>query len=228
MLDGFTNLIKGMVSLVEKYHTLILEGIWGTLWISTVVVAVSTIVGAIIALGSNSKHKWLRSIIKGYVDFIRGTPILLQLYFFVYGIKPILDTGTSNTPWVLMALIVNSSAYVSEIFRAGINAVDKGQFEAAESLGISKKDMMLKVIFPQAIKNILPALGNEFIMMIKETSLAATFFTPNLMTSEKIMSASGYKKIESMMIIGILYYLITSIFNYFVKKLEKRTGAKAI
>ena len=103
---------------------------------------------------------------------------------------------------VIIALVINSSAYVAEIIRSGIQSVDKGQREAAKSLGMSNVHMMTKIIIPQAIKNILPALGNEFVMMIKETSLASTFYIGELMTVNSVIKSATYKSIEPLVIVG--------------------------
>lgn len=209
-------------NLLEKYWPLFLQGAWGTLWISFIVVLTGTILGGLLALGRLLKFKPLTWLIDIYVEIIRGTPILLQLYFFTYGISSLVPFRTNEAIWVVTALIINSSAYVSEVFRAGIQSVDKGQFEAAQSLGLSEKNMMVKIILPQAIKNILPALGNEFIMMIKETSLASIFFIPSLMTSEQIVSSVSYKKIETLSIVGIIYLVMTKVLNTIVARFERK------
>ena len=118
---------------------------------------------------------------------------------------------------VIIALIINSSAYVAEIIRSGIQSVDKGQREAAKSLGMSNVHMMTKIIIPQAIKNILPALGNEFVMMIKETSLASTFYIGELMTVNSVIKSATYKSIEPLVIVGLIYFIVTYLFSKFIK-----------
>lgn len=210
------------LTLVKTYGQLFWEGTLGTLWLSAVVVFFGTIFGALLTLSKMSKLKLLNLISGIYIEIVRGTPILLQLYLFVYGGEMLFPNAVSEYIWVVIALIVNSSAYVSEVFRSGIQAVDKGQFEAAKSLGLTDKNMMVKVILPQAIKNILPALGNEFIMMIKETSLASIFFINSLMTSQSIISAATHMKFETLIIVGIIYFILTfslsKVIQYFEKK----------
>ena len=128
-----------------------------------------------------------RAIATAYVEIVRGTPLLLQLYFFYFLLPDLLYFWEpSKFTCITIALCLNSAAYVSEIIRAGIQAVDKGQTEAARSLGLNSHQTMVHVIMPQAVKNILPALCNEFVTMIKETSLASTFFIGELMTQFKI------------------------------------------
>ncbi len=121
---------------------------------------------------------------------------------------------------VIIALIINSSAYVAEIIRSGIQSVDKGQREAAKSLGMSNVHMMTKIIIPQAIKNILPALGNEFVMMIKETSLASTFYIGELMTVNSVIKSATYKSIEPLVIVGLIYFIVTYSLSKLIKYME--------
>lgn len=213
-----------MINILTRYGHIFFQGALNTLWISAVVVFFGTIFGALIALIKMSKQKVIKAVLNVYVEIIRGTPILLQLYVVYFGLQPLFSRDFPKVIFVLLALIMNSSAYVAEVFRSGIQAVDKGQFEAAKSLGISDKNMMKKIILPQAIKNVLPALGNEFIMMIKETSLAAVFFIPSLMTSESIVSALNYMKFQNLVIVGMIYLLmtvpLTQIVKYYERKLQ--------
>ena len=137
----------------------------------------------------------------------------------IYGAHPI--------PWTLglLALVINSIAYVCEIVRGGIQSVDDGQMEAARSLGFNKRQAMTNIIFPQALKNILPALGNEFIMMLKETSLASTFFLGDLMTSYSIVKGVTYLTLEPMTIVAIIYLCMTFPLSKIVEKFEKKMAS---
>lgn len=213
-------MFKNIIKLLERYGHIFLQGAWGTLSLSFIVVLFGTILGAFIALGRMSKSSVLQKISSMFVELIRGTPILLQLYLFYYVGADIISNQIPDIFWVTLALIINSSAYVSEIFRSGIQAVDKGQFEAAKSLGLKDKDMMVKIIFPQAIKNILPALANEFVTMIKETSLASIFFINSLMTSEAVVSSATHMKIESLIIVGVIYFVMTYSLSKVIQKFE--------
>lgn len=219
-------MISNILKILSKYGHVFLKGTWGTLYLSLIVVFFGTIFGALLALMKMNKGKILPLISNLFVELVRGTPILLQLYLFYYLGADLISNQLPDTFWVITALIVNSSAYVAEIFRAGIQAVDKGQFEAAKSLGLSNRQMMKHIIFPQAIKNILPALGNEFITMIKETSLASIFFINSLMTSEAIVSSTTHLKIESLIIVGIIYFLITFTLSKLLHKFEGRLEAQ--
>ena len=143
-----------------------------------------------------------------------------MFYFVLPEILPFLEL--SQFMWVAIAMCVNSGAYVSEVIRSGIQAVDKGQTEAARSLGLNKSQTMIKIVLPQAIRNILPALGNEFIMILKETSLASTFFLGDLMTSHKIVSGATYLQLESLIIVGAIYLCITFPLSKLVEWFEKK------
>ena len=187
-------------------------------------VALGTVLGTLVAMMKMSKLKLIRGIAAVYVEVIRGTPILLQLYIF-YFVLPNVLTFLKMTPfmWVSVALCINSAAYVSEVIRSGIQAVDKGQTEAARCLGLSESQAMLKIILPQAVRNILPALGNEFIMMLKETSLASTFFLGDLMTSYSIVNGATYLTLEPLTIVGLIYLCMTfplsKLVEWFGKKM---------
>ncbi len=211
-----------LISVLQNYYPLFLEGVWGTLWISAVVVLLGSLLGGLFALGKMSSKKFITVPVNLLTEIIRGTPILLQLFFFSFGLSQISPIAFKEEIWIILALILNSSAYVAEVIRSGINAVNKGQFEAAKSLGLSNKDMMVKIILPQAVKNILPALGNEFIMMVKETSLAAFFFIPSLMTSESIVSGITYARTETLIITGLLYLMITVPLSQLVQRYERK------
>lgn len=220
-------MLTDIFKLLERYGHVYLQGALGTLLISLVVVLISTLLGALLSVIKLSKFKPLNLLIDAYVEIIRGTPLLLQLMLFYYLGSEYISGSIPDTGWIMMALIVNSSAYVAEIFRAGIQAVDKGQFEAAKSLGLSNKNMMRKIILPQAVKNILPALGNEFITMIKETSLASVFFVTNLMTSEAIVSSATHMKLPSLIIVGVMYFVMTFTTSKLVKIMERKVGSYA-
>lgn len=211
-----------IINILQSYYPLFLQGIWGTLWISAVVVLFGSLLGGIIALGKLSKKKIITLPINIYTEVVRGTPVLLQLYLFSFGLSKFSPITFKEEFWIILALVINSSAYVAEVVRSGINAIDKGQFEAAKSLGLSDKTMMRKIILPQAIKNILPAFGNEFIMMVKETSLASIFFIPSLMTTESIVSGMTYARMETLIITGVLYLIITVPLSQIVGHYERK------
>jgi His/Glu/Gln/Arg/opine family amino acid ABC transporter permease subunit len=201
-----------------------MQGLWNTLWIALVAIVMGTFFGTFIALAKMSKNKVLSTVATVYIEVLRGTPMLLQLYFFWVGL-PYLFPSISDLACVLIALCINSSAYVAECIRAGIQAVDPGQREAAMSLGLTESNIMRKIILPQAVKNILPALGNEFIVMIKETALASVFFIGELMTAFKVVQSNAFLALEPLTIVGLIYLVITLTLSKGMKTIERRLHA---
>jgi arginine/lysine/histidine transport system permease protein len=220
-----------MLQVWERYWSLFLEGLGMTVYMGLVTVFISTISGSLMALLRRSnwgigKVKPFRAIATAYVEIIRGTPILLQLYFFYFMLPKWLPfLNLSEFTCVMVACCVNSTAYVCEIVRAGIQAVDIGQTEAARSLGLNSRQTMLNIVLPQAVKNILPALCNEFVAIVKETSLASTFFIGELMTQFKTIQGITFRVLEPLTIIGIIYFLLTFILSKLIALLERRLSA---
>ena len=209
--------------MVKYWDVFLIKGLSITISLSIIAVFFGAILGALLALGKMSRFKILRGIITAFIEVIRGTPILLQLYLFYFILPMALPALNIETyPSIAIALVVNSSAYVSEVIRSGIQAVDKGQTEAARSLGLNKTQTMIKVVLPQAVKNILPALGNEFIMIIKETSLASTFFVGDLMTSYLTVRGATFLAIESLFIVGVIYFVLTFALSKLVGVYENK------
>ena len=218
------SLITEIWRVFYENYPIFVDGLLGTLQLAAITVLFGTVLGAFIALAKMSKWKILRGIANIYVEVIRGTPILVQLYIFAFFLPiafPIL-ANVKEYYMVVISLIINSSAYVSEIIRSGIQAVDKGQTEAAKSLGMSNRNMMLKIILPQAIKNILPALGNEFIMMIQETSLASVLFINELMYTRTLLMSTKFLSWQPLFIIAIIYFIVTYSLSKVVGYMEKR------
>ena len=220
LVDFFEKFIK----IVTRYwDVFLIKGLSTTLALSAIAVFFGAIIGTLLAFGKMGKSRILRGIITAYVEIIRGTPSLLQVYvgyFVVPLLLPSLNVSTYAS--VAIALTINSSAYVSEVISSGIQAVDKGQTEAARSLGLTRSQAMIKVVLPQAVKNILPALGNEFITIIKETSLASTFFVGDLMTSYLTVNGKEFLPLQCLLIVGIIYFILTFILGRGVSALERR------
>ena len=185
--------------------------------LSAIAVVFSILIGSLLALMRLSKFHIgtlpsMDFIATIYVENHHGTQLLsLVAHTFFFFLLPMMIPAleTSAQFSITLALCLNSGAYVAEVIRAGISAVDKGQTEAARSLGLNSRQTMLKIVFPQAVKNILPALCNEFVSIIKETSLASTFFVGDLMTTYKTINGVTYLSIEPLIIVGIIYFLLT-------------------
>ena len=211
-----------IVKLLAKYYPVYLSGLWGTLWISAVTVLLGLVLGMLVALMRMSRSKLLNAVSGVYIEVLRGTPILLQLYFFWIGLPKLVPFELSDTQCIVVALAVNASAFISEIIRAGIAAVDKGQWEAARSIGLSETHVMTPVNLPQAVKNILPALCNEFISTVKGTSLASVFFVGELMTSFKTVQSATFLALQSLTIVGVIYFILNFVLSRLLKILERR------
>lgn len=215
-------MIQTLLLLWQKYHFVFLDGLWGTLWLSAISVLAATVLGALLALMKLSSSKFLDLLVNLFMLVIRGTPILLQLYFFWLWLPKISPITLTDTQCIVVALVVNAGAYVAEVIRAGIQAVDSGQTEAAKSLGITPLHTLTYIVVPQAVKNILPALGNQYIMMIKQTSLASVFFVQELMTSYKTVQSATFLSIPSLMVVGLIYLVLTTVLTKGLDLFERR------
>ena len=210
----------------DKRYMYILTGLKNTLIISLFAVIIGFLLGTIIALinDSNEKNgnfKILSTLGRWYVNVIRGTPMLLQLMIIYYVIFKSVDISP-----VLVGIIafgLNSSAYVSEIIKSGINSVDTLQYESALSLGFNYSKTMIYVILPQAIKNILPALGNELVTLIKETSVAGYIGIVDLTKASDIIASNSYNYFFPLIITAIIYFILTTTLT---KLLNKITGGE--
>lgn len=218
-------MIASVIKIWNKYSYVYINGTLGTLWLSGVTVLAATVIGTLLAMVKLSHFKPGQWLVNIFIEIIRGTPALLQIYFFWILLPKVSPVDLSDTQCVVIALIVNSSAYVAEVIRAGIEAVDRGQTEAALSLGLTSRHTMTRIILPQAVRNILPALGNEFITMIKETSLASVFFIAELTTSYKTVQAATFLAIPALLISGIIYFLLTFVLTRALGVLERRLRA---
>ena len=220
----FSRLFQNIGMLLREYgHIYFITGVKTTLTFTCIAVTLGILLGTIVATLKMSRFRLVRFLADVYIEVIRGTPILLQLYIFYFVVPQLLPMlNLSSFLWVAIAMCINSGAYVSEVIRSGIQAVDRGQTEAARSLGLSKTQTMCRIVLPQAVRNILPALGNEFIMILKETSLASTFFLGDLMTSHKTVAGATYLQLESLIIVGGIYLCITWPLSKLVAWLEKR------
>ena len=208
-----------------KYYPVFLKGLWGTMWLAMVTLLAGTILGLIVAFLRMSKFKPASAVAAVYIQILRGTPILLQLYFFWILLPKVMPFNMSDLACIVVALIINASAYIAEIVRAGIAAVDPGQWEAGRSIGLTEVHLMQKIIMPQAVKNILPALVNQFISCIKETSLASVFFVRELTTAYKTVQASTFLAIQPLLISGMIYLVVTTVLSFVAGRIEGRLKA---
>ena len=206
------------------------QGLQNTLLIAVVGMIIGVLIGTIIAtVRVLPKYKTLpralNAVCSFYVGLFRGTPMVVQLLIFYYVMLPLMGI---KLPGVRVAMVVfglNSGAYISEIMRSGIQSVDPGQLEAGRAVGLGFGPAMIRIVIPQAVKNILPALGNEFVVMVKETSLASVFFVGELMTSYKTVQSTTFLAIPSLTIVGIIYFILNFILTKILKVVERRLQA---
>ena len=216
-------MLANIQRLLLKYGMNFLNGLGTTLLLALISVAIGCVIGAFVAIMRLSRSKVLNSIATVYTEIIRDTPLLLQLYFFYFLLPDLLPAmRLSKFTCIAVALVINSDAYMSEVFRSGIQSVDRGQTEAARSLGLSAGQTMTRIVLPQAFKNVLPAMCNEFVAVTKETSLASTFYVGDLMTQYQTISGKTYLVIEPLVIIGVIYFVVTFTMSKLIAVLERR------
>lgn len=219
-----------MVVLFAKYYPFFFEGVKNTLIIAAMSVVFGLILGIFMAMMKMSSIKILKWFATAYVEFIRGTPLLVQLTFLYYGL-PMAGITFPDVSFIpnfsrfmagVIAMSLNSCAYIAEVIRSGIQAVDTGQMEAARSIGFRYGDSMKLVILPQAVKNILPALGNEFVTVIKESSIVSVIGIADLMFRTNGVIALTYLYLPGLAITACLYFVLTFISSRLIAALEKR------
>ncbi|SHE89544.1 amino acid ABC transporter membrane protein, PAAT family (TC 3.A.1.3.-) [Caldanaerobius fijiensis DSM 17918] len=180
-----------------------------------------TILGLILALMKISSNFIVSKIAGFYIYIMRGTPLLLQLFTIYYGL-PSLGIKLNPFPAAVIGMSLNSAAYVAEIIRGGIQSIDKGQMEAAKALGMTYLQAMKRIILPQAYRRLIPPMGNEFIALLKDSSLVSTIAMVDLMRTALQMYSNSFKPVEVFTLAGLYYLLLTSIFTLIFGKMERR------
>ena len=208
-------------SFLSEYKLFFIDGLKYTIMLAFFTVIIGSIFGLLLSLMRLSKNRLLKFIGSSYVEFIRGTPLILQLYIIFYGL-PFLGVVLPGFSAGIIALSMNSAAYISEIVRAGIQSVDKGQMEAARSIGMKKPMTMRYIIIPQAIKTILPALGNEFITVIKESSIVSVIGIHDLMYNADTVRGNTFRVFEPLIIAALMYFALTFGLSKILAVFERR------
>ncbi|MDC1033329.1 amino acid ABC transporter permease [Candidatus Pelagibacter sp.] len=211
------NNVEGLTNL--KF---LLSGLTTTIYISIVSIIISMILGFVVAIPSLAKSRFLTYVNVGYVEIVRAIPLLVLILWIYYGL-PIM-TGISFSPFVsgIIALAISESAFQAEIFRAGINSIKKAQWEAGSSLGLNFFKRLRLVILPQAIKNILPALGNQFVYVLKMSSLVSIIGIGDLTRKANELVVTTYRPLEIYTFLILEYLILILIVSYFVRKLENK------
>ena len=222
--------LETMGNMITKYSGFFIEGVENTLILSFFTVLFGTILGTLMAMARMSKFTPLKWLATAYIEFFRGTPLMVQLMFIFYGL-PMIGVTFPSVSFIpdfdrfaagVVAMSLNSCAYVAEVIRSGIQAVDKGQMEAARSLGFHHKQAMTLVILPQAVRNILPALGNEFVTIIKESSIVSVIGIADLMYRTKGVIAKTYNSLECLAIAALIYFVLTFVGGRLIALMERK------
>ncbi|MFC4770377.1 ABC transporter substrate-binding protein/permease [Enterococcus hermanniensis] len=210
-------------SFLQKYGPYYLSGAKYTILLAFVGVLFGLIFGSLLALMKLSKNKLLKALAVIYIEYVRGTPLLVQIFIVYFG-TGVVGLDLSKLLAGCIAVSLNSAAYVAEIVRAGINAVNKGQMEAARSLGMNQKEAMRFIIFPQAIKNILPALGNEFVTIIKESSVVSVIGVSELIFQTGVVQGASFKPFLPYVLVSLIYFALTFCISRLLGLVERRMG----
>lgn len=209
-----------IINEIIKFLPEALSGLKVTIEIFLITLILSIPLGIVIALGRISKIKIINSIAGLYVLILRGTPLLLQILFIFFGL-PVLNISIQRFPAAILAMVLNYGAYFGEIFRAGILSIDKGQFEASEVLGLSKKDTFFRIIMPQALKRIFPPVANEVVTLVKDTALIYVVGLDELLKIAKIAS-NRISSIMPFIVVAIIYLLFNGLITKLLSYIENK------
>lgn len=207
ILDALPTLLKGMGVTIE---------------VTVISLIIAMAIGLVLGVFSITKSKVLRTISTAFVDIIRGTPLLVQILFIYFGLPSVIDINLTAFAAGVIAITVNAAAYLIEIFRAGINSIDKGQMEAGRTIGFSYSETMRLIILPQAIRRMIPAFVNQFIVSIKDTSLLSAIGVAELTLSGQSIYAANFRAFEILFAVGVLYFIIIYSLTLFSRWLEGR------
>ena len=221
-------------SFLSDYSQFFIDGTKITIGISLCTLVLGFLVGVIVCMARISRNKVFSILGSIYIEFLRGTPLLVQIYIIYFGFPTIgikfPDLGPIPSEYIsaIVALSINSSAYISEILRSGIQSIDKGQMEASRSLGFDYSTSMRLVIIPQALKNVLPALANEFIVLVKESSIVSVIGIQDLMYSADIVKGNTYLAFEPLLVAAMIYFVLTFTLSKLVGLFELKLESKSV
>jgi len=227
-----------MSQIWQKYSSLFLRGIVNTLFIAILSTILGFLIGLLVAVirkieinKSKNKfsyilHKIINLILSAYVEIFRGTPMMVQSVIIFYGLKQYFDIDLSTMFAAILIVSINTGAYMSEVVRGGINSIDNGQFEACKALGMTHFQTMTNVVLPQAVKNILPSLGNEFVINIKDTSVLNVISVTELFFMSKSVAGSTYQYFPTYLITAIIYFVLTFVITRIINHLERKMNGR--
>ena len=209
------------IGVIQEYWKLLLSGVPIILELSLL----SAIFGSLIGLSTvflRKLNKVFEKIVAAYIDLFRGTPVYVQIYFFYFGLASLLGINFSQMTCAILVFSLNSGAYMSEIFRAGIEGIDVGQIEAAKALGVSGKSIAKDIIIPQAVRKILPAMINEFITLTKETSIVSVIGLHDMMYRYYAVKNQTFADFEPLLMIFVVYYVMNKILSKIGQGIERK------
>lgn len=211
--------------IINDGYRMVLEGLKNTVIIAVMGLVIGTVIGTLIAaVRVTPKYKVLPRVLNGictvYVSFFRGTPMVVQLLLFYYVLYPLMGVNVSSVGVSILVFGLNSGAYISEIMRGGILSVDSGQMEGGRAMGLSFAATMMKIVIPQAVKNILPTMGNEFITLIKETSIVSFVGASDLYKAFNMMGTNSYEFMIPYLAMAVIYIVMVMLISLFIKILE--------
>ncbi len=209
-------------SQIVPYIPFILKGIGATLAFVSISIVMGFVLGTLLSLCKITKIPFLKGFAVFYTSMFRGTPLILQLMIIYFAVPQLTGYDISAFLSAVLAFGLNSAAYISEIIRGGIQAVDRGQTEAAEALGVPYKPMMLNIILPQAFKNILPAMMNEFITLTKESALVSTIGYLDLMRRAQVVGSDIYRSFEPLIFVALIYWVMVYLLTVAGSIVERR------
>lgn len=217
-MEFFRNLGSNIVMLMTQ----VIAGLKVTLEIFAITLILSIPLGIITAMGRRSKIRIINKITSIYVLIMRGTPLLLQIVFIFFGLSiPSIGIVIDRFPAAILAFVLNYGAYLGEIFRAGIDSIDEGQYEAGQVLGMSSKDIFFRIVLPQAFKRVLPPITNEIVTLVKDTALVYVIGLSDLLKVGKV-AANRDSSLMPLLVIGIVYLILIGALSKVMGKVEKR------
>lgn len=209
------------IDFFSAYLPLYFKGAGYTIALSFIAIVMGVLFGSLLAVMKMSKNPLARIPAQAYIQIVRGTPLLVQLFIIYYGLY-VINIQLPDFMSGVITIALNSAAYIAEIIRAGIQAVDKGQMEAARSIGMNQNLAMRQIVYPQALKNILPALGNEFVTLMKESAIISVVGMRDLMFNAQVVAGATYMPFMPYVIAAAFYFVLTSIASKLVELFERR------
>ena len=208
--------------LFAQTYPRLLQGLWMTIELTLVSLLIAAVLGLLFGLLSVSRTTFLRGISRVYIDIIRGTPLIVQVFFIYFGIPSALNMRLDAFIAGVIALSLNAGAYTAEIVRGGIQSIDKGQMEAARSLGLPYTMAMRRVVFPQAIKTMIPAIVNQCIITLKDSSLVSVIGLAELTQTGRLIIANNFESLKMWIIIGVMYFIPIMILSKVSSHIERK------